>query len=188
MLPEISPSWNTVEIDHSWDSVWLPPRKGEDVEGIHARMSDVLIRLIHQIDTRPDMCHHKNILLLSHAAPIIAMCRHLLAQPEFPLRVGCCTLSQFSRTHDVPGGKEDCRWEAASLVSSAHLTDQASLRDWGFEDIVTDDITGNVRPYLRSQRSLTSANRSFMTSEYQAQRERRTTRLGHRSTPIGYEV
>ncbi|KAF8560396.1 phosphoglycerate mutase-like protein [Imleria badia] len=144
MLPEISPSWNTVEIDHSWDSVWLPPRKGEDVEGIHTRMSDFLIRLIHQIDTRSDMCHHKHVLLLSHAAPIIAMCRHLLAQPELPLRVGCCTMSEFSRKHDVPGGKETSRWEAASLASSAHLTDQANLRDWGFEDIVTDDVTRKV--------------------------------------------
>ncbi|KAH0838337.1 histidine phosphatase superfamily [Lanmaoa asiatica] len=145
MLPEISPSWNTVEIDPSWNSVWLPPRKGEDLEGIHARMADFLRCFIHQIDTRSDMHHHKSILLFSHAAPIIAMCRHLLAQPELPLRVGCCTLSQFSRKHDATGGQEAARrWEAASLASCAHLTDQASLRDWGFEDIVTDDITGKV--------------------------------------------
>ncbi|KAG8219849.1 hypothetical protein J3R82DRAFT_827 [Butyriboletus roseoflavus] len=144
MLPEISLSWNTVEIDPTWSSIWLPPRKGEDLEQIHARMSDALSCLIHQIDTRPDMRHHKHILLLSHAAPIIAMCRHLLAQRNLPLRVGCCTLSQFSRKRDVTGGQEASRWEALSLASCAHLTDKASLRDWGFEDIVTDDITGEV--------------------------------------------
>ncbi|KAF8445983.1 histidine phosphatase superfamily [Boletus edulis BED1] len=143
MLPEISPSWNTVEIDPSWRSIWLPPRKGEDLEGIQARMSDFLVRFIYQIETRPDMCHHKNILLLSHAAPIITMCRHLLAQPKLPLRVGCCTLSQFSRGRDTASG-QGSSWEAVLLASSAHLTDQTSLRDWGLEDIVTDDVTGKV--------------------------------------------
>lgn len=151
MLPEISPSWNTVEIDPSWVSLWLPPRKGEDLAEIHARMSDFLRRFLHQIDTRLDMRHHKHVLLLSHAAPIIAMCRHLLARPELPLRVGCCTLSQFSRKHDAAGGQEASpRWEAVSLASSVHLTDQASLRDWGFEDVVTDGVTGTVCPRLRS--------------------------------------
>lgn len=154
MLPEISPSWHTAEIDPSWNSVWLPPRKGEDLEGIHARMSDFLNCFIHQIDTRSDTCHHRNILLLSHAAPIIAMCRHLLAQRNLPLRVGCCTLSQFSRKHGATGGQEASVWEAVSLASCTHLTDKASLRDWGFEDIVTDDITGKVCLHLRSWRKL----------------------------------
>lgn len=149
MLPNISPSWNTVEIDPSWSSVWLPPRKGEDLEGIHARMSGLLKQFIHQIDTRPDMCHHKRVVLLSHAAPIIAMCRSLLAQPELPLRVGCCTLSQFSRQHVAVGGNAASRWGAVSLASCAHLTNQTSLRDWGFDDIVIDDITGEVCLCLR---------------------------------------
>lgn len=144
MLPEINPSWNTADIDPCWSSLWLPPRKGEDLEGIHARMSDVLRRFLHQIDMRSDMCHHKHVLLLSHAASIIAMCRHLLARPELPLRVGCCTLSQFSRKHDAIGGQEASRWEAVLLASAAHLTDQTSLRDWGFEDVVIDDVTGKV--------------------------------------------
>lgn len=147
-LPEISPSWNTVEIDPSWSSVWLPPRKGEDLEGIHARMAGFLECFIRQLDNRSDVCHHKNVLLLSHAAPIIAMCRHLLAQPELPLRVGCCTLSRLSRERDAAGGQEASRWEAVSLGSSAHLTEQESLRHWGFEDIVMDDVTGKVRPHL----------------------------------------
>ena len=77
------------------------------------------------------------------------MCRHLLAQPELPLRVGCCTVSQFSRRHDAISGQEVSRWEAGLLASSAYLTDQASLRDWGFEDIVTD-VTGKVCPHSGS--------------------------------------
>lgn len=179
LLPEINPSWS---------SVWLPPRKGEDLEGIHARMSDFLKCLIHQIDTRSDMRHHKNILLLSHAAPIIAMCRYLLAQPELRLRVGCCTLSQFSRNHDATSGQETSRWEAVLLASSAHLTDQVSLRDWGFEDIVTDDFTGKVCPQPKSRRRLhnLSADRSSMTLEYQVQRGRKTTYSGHKYTPACY--
>lgn len=150
MLPEISASWNSVEIDPSWSSIWLPPRKGEDFEGIHARTADFLVRFVHQVDTRSDMCHHKRVLLVSHAAPIIAMCRHLAAQPELPLRVGCCTLSQFSRKRDAAGEQEGPGWETVLLASSAHLTDQVSLRDWGFEDVVTDTVTGKVCPHLGS--------------------------------------
>ena len=144
MLPEISPSWNTVEIDPCWSSIWLPPRRGEDFEGIHARMADFAKRLVHRIDTRSDMCRHKHVLLFSHAAPIIAMCRYLVAQPKLPLRVGCCTLSRFSRKRD----HGDAQWEAVSLASSEHLTNRGSLRDWGFEDIVTDPITGEVFLHL----------------------------------------
>lgn len=152
-LPEINPSWETVKIDPAWSSVWLPPRKGEDVEGIHARMASVLAHLIRKIETRPAASlrgrgGHEGavrVLLVSHAATIIAMCRALVARPELPLRVGCCSLSQFSRTGCSEAGD---RWEAVSLASSAHLSDQTSLRDWGFEDIAIDDVTGKVCPHL----------------------------------------
>ncbi|KAG9314400.1 histidine phosphatase superfamily [Chiua virens] len=145
MLPEISPSWNTVEIDPSWSSIWLPSRKGEDLNGIHARTAGVLRHLVHAVETRPDMRHHKRILLLSHAATIIAVCRHLAGQPGLPLRVGCCTVSEFERRRDGDGGGQaGYAWNAVTLASSVHLTDKTSLRDWGLEDVVTDDVTGEV--------------------------------------------
>ncbi|KAF9229330.1 phosphoglycerate mutase-like protein [Gyrodon lividus] len=143
LLHEISPSWRSVKIDPSWRSVWIPPRKGEDIEEIHARMVGFLKCLIDHVETRSDMNHHKNVLLVSHAATTIALCRGLLAQPDMPLRVGCCTVSQFSRKHDAAGVPGACQWDAILLASSAHLSNQESLRDWGFEDIVTDR-TGKV--------------------------------------------
>ncbi|KIJ21710.1 hypothetical protein PAXINDRAFT_65194 [Paxillus involutus ATCC 200175] len=137
LLPEISSSWRSVKIDPSWSSVWLPPRKGENVEEVHARMVGFLECFIKLVETRSDMNHHKNVLLVSHAASIIALCRGLLSQPNMPLRVGCCTISQFSRKHDAASVAGARQWDAVVLASSAHLSDQESLRDWGFEDIVT---------------------------------------------------
>ncbi|KAF9241329.1 histidine phosphatase superfamily [Melanogaster broomeanus] len=121
------------EINASWSSIWLPSRKGEDVEELHARVAGFLDHFIHHVERRTDI-NHKNILFVSHAATIIALCRGLLAQPDLPLRVGCCTLSQLSRKLDADGASQ---WDAISLASSAHLSDQETLRDWGFEDIQT---------------------------------------------------
>lgn len=75
---------------------------------------------------------HKNILLVSHAATIIVLSQGLLAQPDLPLRVGCCSISEFSRVSGastILGG-----WDAKALASGSHLKEGAS-RDWGLEDI-----------------------------------------------------
>jgi transcription factor C subunit 7 len=79
---------------------------------------------------------HKKVLLVSHAGTVIALTRSLVGDREFPLRVGCCSLTEL-----VPGvqnshGKQRVRgaWEAKKLADGRHLEKGAS-RDWGFEDI-----------------------------------------------------
>ncbi|KAI6136671.1 histidine phosphatase superfamily [Pisolithus sp. B1] len=104
------------EIDPSWSSVWYPPREGEDVEQVHARVNGLLELLVPEVESRFSD-KHKCILLVSHAATVIALCRGLLAQPDMPLRVGCCSLSTFTRK---PG--------AIGILDGM-------ARDWGFEDI-----------------------------------------------------
>lgn len=119
------------EIDHSWSSIWYPSRKGEDVEDLQERAKGFLDLLIPEVERRFND-KHKNILLVSHAATIIVLCQGLLAQPDLPVRVGCCSISEFSRNSgalSVLGG-----WEAKALASGNHLKEDAS-RDWGFEDI-----------------------------------------------------
>ncbi|KIK43558.1 hypothetical protein CY34DRAFT_81584 [Suillus luteus UH-Slu-Lm8-n1] len=119
------------EIDPSWSSIWYPTRRGEDVGELHERVNGVLDLLVTEIEKRFGV-KHKNILLVSHAATVIVLCRALLAQPDLPLRVGCCSISELSRKSDSSGVLG--AWEAKALASGSHLKEGAS-RDWGLEDI-----------------------------------------------------
>lgn len=72
-------------------------------------------------------------MLVSHAATIIALVRGLLGDRDFPVRVGCCSLTEFARKEaenwTVIGG-----WEGKKVADGTHLKDGA-LREWGFEDV-----------------------------------------------------
>jgi len=121
------------EIDTSWPSVWYPPRKGEKVAEVHARVEGFLEAFIPEIERRyPGK--HSRILLVSHAATIIALARSLLGNKDLPLRVGCCSLSEFNRAPEIENVIPP--WTAARLADGSHLKEGAS-RDWGFEDIET---------------------------------------------------
>lgn len=76
---------------------------------------------------------HTRILFITHAATAIALTRELIGQRELPLRVGCCTVSEFVPKEGRQGGKLG-EWEAKRLGDGSFLKDGA-LRDWGFEDI-----------------------------------------------------
>lgn len=130
------------EIDDSWASIWYPSRKGEDVEQCHDRCGDLLEALIPEVERRFGN-RHKKILLVSHAATIIALTRELLGDRSFLIRVGCCSMTEMSRNEKqtaVTG-----QWYAKRVADGSHLKEGAS-RDWGFEDIqiadgkVVDDV------------------------------------------------
>lgn len=78
---------------------------------------------------------HKRILLVSHAATVIALTRELIGDRALPLRVSCCAVTELQRK---PGETKvvGC-WVAARLADASHLKD-GPLRDWGFEDIRTE--------------------------------------------------
>ncbi|KZT06930.1 phosphoglycerate mutase-like protein [Laetiporus sulphureus 93-53] len=119
------------KIDDSWSSVWYPSRKGEDVEQCHDRCNGLLQALIPEIQ-RKFGGKHKRILLISHAATIIALARELLGDRSMPLRVGCCSLTEVCSTQNEPPVGH---WRPKRLADGSHLKEGAS-RDWGFEDIV----------------------------------------------------
>ncbi|KAI6047604.1 histidine phosphatase superfamily [Pisolithus marmoratus] len=119
------------EIDPSWSSIWYPSRTGEDVDQVHARVNGFLELFIPEVERRFSD-KHKCILLVSHAATVIALCRGLLAQPDMPLRVGCCSISEFTRKPGAVGIVG--AWEPKLLADGSHLKDGSS-REWGFEDI-----------------------------------------------------
>ncbi|GJE86070.1 histidine phosphatase family protein [Phanerochaete sordida] len=123
------------EIDPSWSSVWYPSRKGEDVPEVHDRTEGVLATVIPELERRFEG-KHKRILLVSHAATIIALTRALAGDREKPMRIACCSLTTFQR--DSPGQAPLDGWKLLSLGDGSHLKDGAT-RDWGFEDIVIAD-------------------------------------------------
>jgi len=117
---------------------------------------------------------HERILLLSHAATIIALSRELLGDEnrEMGIRVGCCSLTEFVRkkTKGAVLGKES--WEVLKLADGGHLTGGAS-RDWGFEDIeiangkvvadpgdpgTEDDVDEPVGCQIEAQEQVLSSN------------------------------
>ena len=101
------------------------------MEQIHDRVDGYLSVFIPHVErVYPE---HKVIMLVSHAATAIALVRSLCGDRKLPLRVGCCSLTEFVRKEGedwkVIGG-----WEAKRLADGTHLKDGAS-REWGFEDI-----------------------------------------------------
>ncbi|KAH7931019.1 phosphoglycerate mutase-like protein [Leucogyrophana mollusca] len=130
------------EIDPEWSSLWYPSRKGENVEEIHQRIAAFLNLLVPEVEKRFGD-KHTHILLVSHAATVIALTRELLGDPGLPLRVGCCSITEMNRkdgASSILGA-----WDAQRMADGSHLKEGAS-RDWGFEDIqiangkVIDDV------------------------------------------------
>lgn len=127
------------EIDPSWSTIWYPSRKGEDVTQCHDRTEGFLTALIPEVERRFGG-KHKRILLVSHAATIIALNHSLAGDGSIPMRIGCCSLSEFKRKER--GSEPLDNWEMARMGDGSHLK-EGSTRDWGFEDIVIAD--GKVR-------------------------------------------
>lgn len=109
------------------------------MDQIHERAHSVLSDLISEVESR--FPNHKRVLLVSHAATAIALARDLAGDREQPLRVGCCTLSEFSRK---VGGAGSGSWEVKKLAEAEFLTGGVQ-RDWGFEDIQIADGKVNLQ-------------------------------------------
>jgi transcription factor C subunit 7 len=116
-----------------WSTVFYPPRAGEDVDGVHARTRDTLNAALAQL---AHSGKHTRAVLFTHAATAIALVRGLLGEPTRPMRIGCCTLSVFSRAVDAPADKliGPGVWNVERIGDGSHLKEGA-LRTWGFEDV-----------------------------------------------------
>jgi transcription factor C subunit 7 len=126
------------EIDASWSSLWYPTRKGEDLDALHDRIADFLTVFFPEVQRRFSGTHRR-ILLVSHAATVIALARELVGVRSLSFRAACCSLSMLDRKVGddaqlaVVGG-----WTARVLGEGSHLKD-GPQRDWGFEDVVIAD-------------------------------------------------
>ncbi|THH34066.1 hypothetical protein EUX98_g57 [Antrodiella citrinella] len=122
-------------IDPTWQSIYYPSRKGEDVDAVHDRVGQCVKALVEDLQTREPEKPHR-VLLVSHAATIIALVRELVGDRELKLRPGCCSLSKLERKKDAGGVLGG--YEAKLLADGSHM-EGGSTRDWGFEDIVIAD-------------------------------------------------
>ena len=130
-----------LEISDSWSPLYFPTRKGESVEELHDRVGSFL-ELMHQRLEAPTSKQHTKVLLVSHAATVIALAHELLDDRDREMRIGCCTLTTLRRKDNPDSVKGSYTDEA--VASAAHLKRQDDLRDWGFQDIVLD-TSGEVR-------------------------------------------
>lgn len=119
------------EIDDSWASIYYPSRKGEDVKECHDRAGDFLHALVPEIK-RKYAGTHDRVLLVSHAATVIALTRELMGDRSLPLRVGCCSLTELRKKDDSHRVLKN--YVPEKLADGAHLK-EGSTREWGFEDI-----------------------------------------------------
>ncbi|KAK0506153.1 hypothetical protein EDD18DRAFT_19635 [Armillaria luteobubalina] len=102
----------------------IPSRLGETVDEVHARVETFLQ------DFLPLRPKGERLLIVSHAATIAALVRLLSEERDMPVRIGCCSLSQFHKNGNT--------WTRVKTADGSHLSG-GSLRDWGFQDIEVDN-------------------------------------------------
>jgi len=124
------------EIDDSWSSVWYPSRKGEGVAALHDRLAGLLTVLLPEVQRRFAGVH-KRILLVSHAATVIALARELIGDRSLLFRAACCSLTVLDRDDATAGDSARCTaiggWTARLLGDGGHLKGGLQ-RSWGFQD------------------------------------------------------
>ncbi|KAJ3935358.1 MAG: phosphoglycerate mutase-like protein [Lentinula lateritia] len=119
------------EIDaDAWSSLWYPPSTGENVSQITERMSTFLSWFIPKVESTLSPAKHERILLVTHAAPVIALVRNLLHETESRVKPGCCSISEFERNLDSES--EESEWVPIRIGDCAHVS--GDIREWGFED------------------------------------------------------
>jgi len=130
------------EIDDSWSSVWYPSRKGETVPALHDRLAGFLGVFVPEVHRRFAGVH-KRILVLSHAATVLALAHELVGDRELSFRAACCSLTVVDRKDagaEAAGDRAARRtdWTARLLGDGGHLK-EGPQRAWGFEDVRIKD-------------------------------------------------
>jgi len=76
---------------------------------------------------------HTKILLVSHAATVIALARELVGDRSLAMRVATCSLTTVARKQEDAAQAVGV-WKAQGLAEG-HFLKGGLERDWGFEDI-----------------------------------------------------
>ena len=149
------------------------------MEEAHDRAAGFL-EVFHTQVERKFPGQHKRVLLVSHAAPVIALTRELVGDRNLPLRIGCCSLTELRRKEGHKGVLG--AYEYTKLASGEHL-EQGASRDWGFEDCVLND--GKVGGVWSGEPVFDTVITNYLLTGgrgLRRTRNRRRRRLAHRFT------
>ena len=136
-------------ISTSHRSLLLVSQNGESISGVHSRAKEFLRRFVTYIEhTHPNI---KSVLLVSHAAFVIALGRALMYEPQRDVRAGTASLSHYIRLPHTYGVATYGNWRCESNGGTEHLKggeqvrrlhfegsgaiiDERMQRHWGFDD------------------------------------------------------
>jgi len=123
--------------------VLYPSRKGEDSAALYDRVAGFLTVFVPEVQRRFPVVH-KRILLVSHAATVIALTRELVGDRGLKFRARCCSLTVLDRKATSAGNSASARptvvgdWTARLLGDDTHLKD-GKQRPWGVPDVKIAD-------------------------------------------------
>ncbi|KAL7008352.1 C6 zinc cluster transcription factor-like protein [Cystobasidiomycetes sp. EMM_F5] len=114
-------------------SLLVVSQSGESIQGLHERAKEFLRRFVAYVDA--NLPNVKSVLLVSHAATVIALGRALVGHPDMDVRAGTASLSHYTRSletvrqaeHDSYG-----HWTCKSNGETGHLAG-GEQRNWSFE-------------------------------------------------------
>jgi len=98
-------------IDKSYQqTVNLPPALNR--EELHNWCKETITKIAKRFP-------NETIIIVTHAAPLIALTRGLLG-PEYPIRTGVCSVSKL--VYNTPEGKEEGQWIVEANGGCHHLS------------------------------------------------------------------
>jgi transcription factor C subunit 7 len=115
------------------------------VEDVHTRCGGALNLIIPALERLFPGTERGRILLVGHAATVIALTRELAGDRDLPIKVGCTTLTELKRkpgSNDVLGA-----WDVVKLTDASHLAKGAE-REWSFDYVVLDEHGQASIPFL----------------------------------------
>ena len=130
------------EVDPTWETLFYPSRKGETLAELHSRIDAFIRAFGPALSQRLPAERTRRLLMVSHAATVIALVRCLTGDREMHMKVGCCSLTELEKREDLEKDRLEGVWKPLMLVSGDHLKGGSS-REWGFEDIEVEK--GRVR-------------------------------------------
>ena len=122
--------------------MWYPSRLGENFAALHDRIAGFVDVFVPEVQRR-FVGKHKRILLVSHAATVIALTRELVGDRDLSFKAACCSITVLDRKAAAAEGDPVLPavvgdWAVRLLGDGSHLKD-GLLRAWGFEDAVLEN-------------------------------------------------
>lgn len=93
-------------VNGDYEPVLRVPTSGETMDELHARCREALARLLAELQNEPAI---KTVLLVTHAAPKIALGRALTGNPDEDIRTGVCSVDKFTLRDGRAGAPGDWR-------------------------------------------------------------------------------